>query len=241
MPSPGRLNDSNDLPRGERQPARGLPHGDSRGVNTKLQQLVLCSSKSMNTSLLSIRRSLSTRMGGPWGRYRRTSSRSYGRCGTSAVSCARSGDTRMGSARIPLSAYKFCDARGTHVQVQVCPFVQTGIRTVPQNHLYQAHSGCTAIFVTCVTCVCPPTPHGRVLKCWCFWKRGNRGKKNKKGEYFFFKNKTKNAERLELTSRGLIRAKRVTNLRRWRKEHTKNRAPSPTAAQSLVNHILKTT
>ena len=42
-------------------------------------------------------------------------------------------------------------------------FVQTGIRTVPQNHLYLAHSGCTGIFVTCVTCVCPPTPHGRVL------------------------------------------------------------------------------
>ena len=32
-------------------------------------------------------------------------------------------------------------------------FVQTGIRIVPQNHLYEAHSRCTAIFVTCVTCV----------------------------------------------------------------------------------------
>ena len=117
MPSPGRLSDSNDSPHGERQPARGLPHGDSYGVDTKLQQLVLCSSKSMSTSLLSIWRSLSTRMGGPWGRCRKTSSRSYGRCGTSAVSCARSGGTRMGSARIPLSAGEFCDARGTHVQV----------------------------------------------------------------------------------------------------------------------------
>ena len=111
MPSPGRLNVSNDSPRGERQLARGLPHGDSCGVNTKLQQLVRCSSKSMSTSLLSIRRSLSTRMGGPWGR-----------CGTSAVSCARSGGTRMGSGRIPLSAYTFCDARGTHVQVEFFSF-----------------------------------------------------------------------------------------------------------------------
>ena len=40
MPSPGRLNDSNASPRGERQPARGLPHGDSCGVNNKLQQQV---------------------------------------------------------------------------------------------------------------------------------------------------------------------------------------------------------
>ena len=106
MPSPGTLNDSNDSPRGERQLARGLPHGDSCGVNTKLQQLVLCSSKLMSTSLLSIRKSLSTRMGGPWGR-----------CGTSAVSCARSGGALMGSGRIPLSAYTLCDARGSHVQL----------------------------------------------------------------------------------------------------------------------------
>ena len=117
MPPPGRLNDSNASPRGERQTPRGLPHGDSCGVNNKLQQLMLCSSKSTSTLLLSIRRSLSTRMGGAWGRCRWTSSRSYGRCETSAVSCARGGGTRMRSARIPLSTCKFCDARGTHVQV----------------------------------------------------------------------------------------------------------------------------
>ena len=56
----------------------------------------------MSTLLISIRISLSTRMGGPWGRCRRPSSISYGRCGISAVSCARSGGTRMGSAWIPL-------------------------------------------------------------------------------------------------------------------------------------------
>ena len=38
-------------------------------------------------------------------------------CGTSVVSCVRSGGTRMRSARIPLSTCEFCDARGTHVQV----------------------------------------------------------------------------------------------------------------------------
>ena len=100
---PPRLNDSNASQRGERQTARRLPHGDSCGVNNKLQQLMLCSSKSMSTSLLLIRISLSTSMGGPWGRCRRTFSVSYGRRGTSAVSCARSGGTRMGSAWIPLS------------------------------------------------------------------------------------------------------------------------------------------
>ena len=120
MPSPGRLNDSNASTRGERQPARGLPHGDSCGVNNKLQQqLMLCSSKSMSTSLFSIRRSPSTRMGGPWTRCRRTSSRSYGRCVTSAVSCARSGGTRMGNAPIPFSTYEFRDPPCTHVQVEV--------------------------------------------------------------------------------------------------------------------------
>ena len=101
--SPGRLNDSNASPCGERQPARGLLHGDSCGANNKLQQLMLCSSKSMSASLFSIRRSLSNRMSGPWWRCRRTSSRSYGRCGTSAVSCGWSGGARMGSAPIPLS------------------------------------------------------------------------------------------------------------------------------------------
>ena len=132
--APGRLN--NASPRGGRQTVRGLPHGDSCGVNNKLQQLMLCSSKSMSTSLLSIRRSPSTRMGGPWGKYRRTSSRSYGRCGTSAVSCAWSGGTRMRSARIPLSTCEACDTRGTHVQVYIFfTVVQTGIRTEPQNHL----------------------------------------------------------------------------------------------------------
>ena len=156
-----------------------------RRRRNKLRQLMLCSSKSMSTSILSIQRSLSTRMGGPWGRCRSTSSKSYGRCRTSTVSCARSGGTRIGTARIPLSACEFCDARGTHVFL----FVQTGIRTVPQNHLYQAHSGCTGIFVTCVTCVCPPTPHGRVLKCRCFGRGGNNGNKNKKGEYFLKENK----------------------------------------------------
>ena len=44
-------------------------------------------------------------MVGPWGKYSRTSSISYGRCGASAVSCARSGGTRMGIAWIPLSTY----------------------------------------------------------------------------------------------------------------------------------------
>ena len=117
MPPSGRLNDSNASPRGERRTARGLPHDDSCGVNNKLQQLMLCSSKSMSTLFLSIRRSLSTRMVRPWGRCRRTSSRSYGRCETSAVSCPRSGGTRMRSARIPLSMCEFCDACGTHVQV----------------------------------------------------------------------------------------------------------------------------
>ena len=69
-------------------------------------------------------------------------------------------------------------------------FVQTGIRTLPQNHLYQGHSGCTAILVACVACVCPPTPHGRVLKCWSFEGRGgNRGGNNKKGEHSLYKNK----------------------------------------------------
>ena len=51
------------------------------------------------------------------GRCRTTSTRSYGRCGTSVVSCARSGGTRIRSAQIPLSTCEFCDARGTHVQV----------------------------------------------------------------------------------------------------------------------------
>ena len=115
MPSPRRLN--NASPRGERQTARGLPHGDSCGVINKLQQWMLCSSKLMSTSLLSIRRSFSTRMGGPWGKCKRTSSISYGRCGTSAVLCAQGGGTRMRSARIPLSTCEVCDARGTHVQV----------------------------------------------------------------------------------------------------------------------------
>ena len=108
---------------GERESGRAeLADGNrpaTSEVNNKLRQLMLCSSKSASTSLLSVQRSLSTRLGGPWGRCRRTSSRSYGRCGTSAVSCARSGGTRMGSVRIPLSGYKFCDARSTHVQVQV--------------------------------------------------------------------------------------------------------------------------
>ena len=36
---------------------------------------------------------------------------------------------------------------------------------------------------------------------------------------------------------GLLRAKRVTNLPRWRKEYAKNPAPSSTAAQLLANHI----
>ena len=114
MPPPERLN--NASPRGERQTTRGLPHGDSCGVN-KLQQWVLCSSKSKSTSLVSIRRSLSTKMGGPWGRCTGTSSRSYDQCGNSAVSCAWSGVIRMRSARTPLSTCEFCDARGTHVQV----------------------------------------------------------------------------------------------------------------------------
>ena len=87
----------------------------------------------------------------------------------------------------------------------------------PKTTCTRPTAGVQQYFVTCVTCVCPPTPHGRVLKC-CFG-RGGTGE-NKKGEYFFFKNKTKNAEGLELTSRGLLRAKRVINLRRWRKEHT---------------------
>ena len=44
------------------------------------------------------------------------------------------------------STCEVCDARGTHVQVYFCfAVVQTGIRTVPQNHLYQGHSGCTAV------------------------------------------------------------------------------------------------
>ena len=173
MPSPGRLNVSNDSPRGERQLARGLPHGDSCGVNTKLQQLVRCSSKSMSTSLLSIRKSLSTRMGGPWGR-----------CGTSAVSLLGAvvhGWGVVGSRslriRFAMHAVRTC-------KCNFFPFVQTGIRTVPQNDLYQANSGCTAIFVTCVTCVCPPTLHGRVLKYWCFGRGGNRGKKNNKRRIF---------------------------------------------------------
>ena len=35
-----RLNDSNASPLGQRQPARGLPYGNSCGVNNKLQQQV---------------------------------------------------------------------------------------------------------------------------------------------------------------------------------------------------------
>ena len=106
---------------GERESGR-VEHADGNRpatleVNNKLQQLMLCSSKSMSTSLLLIRRSLSTRMDGPWRRCRRASSRSYGQYGTSAGSCARSGGTRMRSARIPLSTCEFCDAGGTHVQV----------------------------------------------------------------------------------------------------------------------------
>ena len=53
-------------------------------------------------------------------------------------------------------------------------FVQTRIITVPQNHLYQGHSGCTAVLVTRVACVCPLTPHGRVMKCWSFGEVKNR-------------------------------------------------------------------
>ena len=39
-PLPRRLNDSHALHRGERQTARGLPHGDNCGVNNKLQQQI---------------------------------------------------------------------------------------------------------------------------------------------------------------------------------------------------------
>ena len=81
-------------------------------------------------------------------------------------------------------------------------FVQTGIRTVPQNRLYQGHSGCTAVPVACVTGVCPPTPHSRVLKCRCFGGGGRGEIKTKKGEHSFSKTK-KNAEGFELTSREL--------------------------------------
>ena len=51
-PPPRRLNDSHVLQRGKRQTARGLLHGDSCGVNNKLQQLMLCSSKSISILLL---------------------------------------------------------------------------------------------------------------------------------------------------------------------------------------------
>ena len=104
----------------------------------------------------------------------------------------------MGSARISRSTCEFCDAHGTHVQVQVFSFVQTCIRTVPQNHMYQGHSECTAVLVTCVTCVCPPTPHGRVLKCWCWGGGGGggqRGKKKKKGETFLFQKQKQKTQR----------------------------------------------
>ena len=136
---------------------------------------MLCSSESMSTSPLSIRRSLFTRMGGPCGRCRRTSSRSYGRCGTSAVSYARSGGTRIRSARIPLSTCEFCDARGTHVQLYF--FLLWCNQTLEPNPQ------------TPVACVCPRTPHGPLFKCSCFGGGGGGGGERGGGDIPFSKTK----------------------------------------------------
>ena len=61
--------------------------------------------------------------------------------------------------RVSFAMHAVCTCKCTFFAV-----VQIGIRTVSQNHLYQSHSRCTGVLVTCVPCVCTPTPHGRVLK-----------------------------------------------------------------------------
>ena len=81
--------------------------------------------------------------------------------------------------------------RYTRTVVSFFLLCKQALKPYPQNDLFQGHSGCTAVLVTCVTHVCLPTPHGLVLKCYFFGGGGgNRGeRKTKRGNISFSKTK----------------------------------------------------
>ena len=95
----------------------------------------------------------------------------------------------MRSARIPLSTCELCDARGMYNFFAV---VQTGIGTEPQNHLQHV---CAHLLLTVLFSNVRISEENK--------KKGKKEEKKGVGKHSFFKDKTKNAEGLELTPRGL--------------------------------------